>query len=299
MNRAAIKLEAKEKIREIRGSYVCIALIIFATSLIISLAANGIGSDQGASLLTSAFNLFVAPMMSMAVLFFAVQGWRGNTPRTGDWMNAVFERYGRKLGGYLWMALKIILWMLPFAAAIVLYASIVDLRGVITETARPAAFSFSTSINFRYTYQTGLMRYSPTLYITSDDAMKLIVPGLIYLAMMVALIRVSYSYFFTTYVLAACPNVGARDAVKLSVKMTKGYRRKIFVTELSFLGWSLLSVLTFGILLLVYVGPYVSLTFAGMFDTIKKEGIESGRLTYADFGEEAPETEKIEDGDQA
>ncbi len=293
MDRAAIKLEAKDKISSIRGSFVCVTLIIFATSLVISLAANAIGNNSGAEFLTSAFNLLVAPMLTIALSFFLVQGWRNRSPRTGDWMNAIFDRYGRKLGGYLWMALKIILWTLPFVAALMIYGVAVDFEGAVSQT------PLADGIPFNFSYSAGSAAYTTKLYFRSDDAVKLIVPAIICIALYVTVIRVAYSYYFTTYILAACPNVMARDAVKLSVRMTKGYRWKIFVTELSFLGWALLSVLTLGILYLTYVGPYMGLTIAGIFDTLKEEGIREGRLTHADFGEEAPAQDSIEDGRQA
>ena len=49
---------------------------------------------------------------------------------------------------------------------------------------------------------------------------------------------------------------------------TKG---ELFVLYLSFLGWDLLSLLTLGILEIVYVAPYKAAAVAGFYDAIKGE----------------------------
>jgi uncharacterized membrane protein len=97
-------------------------------------------------------------------------------------------------------------------------------------------------------------------------SLLLIIPGIIK----------CFSYFMTPYILADCPNVKATQALKLSMRMTKGYKGDIFVMMLSFIGWGILCSLTFGILYLFYVGPYMNLSFAGMYEELKKNALEKG-----------------------
>jgi uncharacterized membrane protein len=85
-----------------------------------------------------------------------------------------------------------------------------------------------------------------------------------------------YSYLLTTYILADCPNVKATDALKLSMRMTSGYKAELFVMHLSFIGWNLLGALTLGILSIVYVGPYISITEAGFYVELRDRAIASG-----------------------
>ncbi|MDR0885178.1 MAG: DUF975 family protein [Clostridiales Family XIII bacterium] len=54
-----------------------------------------------------------------------------------------------------------------------------------------------------------------------------------------------YSYSMVEYILAENPKVGAREALQLSKAMTKGYKRKVFLLDLSFLPWLLLGLVTF------------------------------------------------------
>ena len=83
----------------------------------------------------------------------------------------------------------------------------------------------------------------------------------------------------TPYILADCPNVPAKEALKISMRMTKGYKGKIFVCLLSFYGWMMLSALTFGILYVVFVGPYMQTTFAGFYEEMKDDALRSGAIS--------------------
>ena len=79
----------------------------------------------------------------------------------------------------------------------------------------------------------------------------------------------------TEYILADCPGVGATDALELSMRMTRGYKGDIFVFYLSFLGWWLLSGLTFGLLGLFYVGPYYGTSMAGIYEDLKAKALQN------------------------
>ncbi len=94
------------------------------------------------------------------------------------------------------------------------------------------------------------------------------------------------SYSMTPYILANEPKVEATEALKLSMRMTEGHKWEIFVFELSFLGWELLSCLTFGILELVYVGPYRETSRAGLYLELRQNAISQGVIFEAEFNGE-------------
>ena len=83
----------------------------------------------------------------------------------------------------------------------------------------------------------------------------------------------------TPYILADCPDVKAKDALKLSMRMTNGHKGKLFVLLLSFYGWMLLSSLTFGILLIVFVAPYMEATMSGFYLELRDQAIASGAIS--------------------
>jgi len=92
------------------------------------------------------------------------------------------------------------------------------------------------------------------------------------------------AYFFTPNILADCPDVKATDAIKISMRITKGHKGKIFVFLLSWIGWFILSSLTAGILYVVYVGPYFYAADAGLYLEMRDEAIREGRVSKAELG---------------
>ena len=88
----------------------------------------------------------------------------------------------------------------------------------------------------------------------------------------------TFAYSMTPYILADCPNVDAKQALKLSMRMTNGYKAELFIMSLSFIGWLLLSALTFGILWIVYVGPYMYTTWAGYYLELRDRALASGTV---------------------
>lgn len=106
--------------------------------------------------------------------------------------------------------------------------------------------------------------------------MLLIIPGIIKF----------FSYFFTMNILADCPNVPAREALKLSMRITSGHKADIFVWCISWIGWFLLSFLTCGILYILYVGPYFFTADAGLYIEMRDQALAEGRITMADLGKD-------------
>jgi len=104
-------------------------------------------------------------------------------------------------------------------------------------------------------------------------SLLLIVPGIIK----------GLSYSMTYYILACHPNVKATDALELSKRMTHGYKWKIFVMHLSFLGWGILSAFTWNILGIFYVFPYMYASYAGMFVELRHAAIMSGAIHPAEL----------------
>ncbi len=79
------------------------------------------------------------------------------------------------------------------------------------------------------------------------------------------------SYSMAPYIIYDNPNIDANDAITQSKEMMKGHKWELFCLYLSFIGWLLLSVLTFGILYMVYVGPYMMTAQANFYEQLKAQ----------------------------
>ena len=83
---------------------------------------------------------------------------------------------------------------------------------------------------------------------------------------------ISLMYELTTYILIDNPDMRVIEALKASRSLTKGHRLDLFVLILSFIGWIILSIFTFGILLL-WVMPYMQTTISLFYFDLKKEPV--------------------------
>jgi uncharacterized membrane protein len=77
------------------------------------------------------------------------------------------------------------------------------------------------------------------------------------------------SYSMSFFILRDNPDIGASAALTASRKMMNGYKGKLFGLYISFIGWILLSMITFGIASL-WVMPYMTLTLANFYEELKK-----------------------------
>ena len=73
------------------------------------------------------------------------------------------------------------------------------------------------------------------------------------------------------YILAENPKIQRKKAFKLSKEMMKGNKWKTFILDLSFLGWELLSIFTFGLLNIFYINPYKVATTVELYEVLKKQ----------------------------
>lgn len=102
----------------------------------------------------------------------------------------------------------------------------------------------------------------------------------------------AYAYSQMFYLVDEFPEMTIRKSMKLSMKITKGHKMDLFVMDLSFIGWALLVLITFGLASL-YVTPYVQMTKVNAFHALLKEAVENGTVTLEELheGSAAPASE--------
>lgn len=79
-----------------------------------------------------------------------------------------------------------------------------------------------------------------------------------------------YELYFIYYLIAEYPEKSRKEIFDLSRRMTDGNKMNIFILELSFIGWSLLGVITCGLGML-FVTPYMKATSAELYLWLKEE----------------------------
>lgn len=83
-----------------------------------------------------------------------------------------------------------------------------------------------------------------------------------------------YSYFAVPYVVAENPDISPKKAITFSRKMMYGHKWECFKLEFSFVGWYLLSLISFGILEVFFVKPYEEMTYGEYYAYLRKEAID-------------------------
>ena len=79
-------------------------------------------------------------------------------------------------------------------------------------------------------------------------SLLLVIPGII----------AAYRYSFAVYVMIDHPEMSAMDCLRESKRLTTGYKRQLFLLDLSFIFWFLLTMLPIiGYIAQVYVTPYM------------------------------------------
>ena len=115
---------------------------------------------------------------------------------------------------------------------------------------------FSGFIDGRYWSYFGPMALR-TLFI-SLGLMCFVIPGIV----------VGLGLSQVPYLLAKGEELSPMEAIRRSWDMMNGHKWELFVLGLSFLGWEILNLMTFGVLGLFYVNPYMALTYAGYHDAL-------------------------------
>lgn len=83
----------------------------------------------------------------------------------------------------------------------------------------------------------------------------------------------SYSYAMTPYILKDNPEMKNNAAIEESMRMMDGHKLELFLLDLSFIGWAILSILTCGIGFLWLV-PYMNMARVNFYEDLKKASVE-------------------------
>ena len=83
----------------------------------------------------------------------------------------------------------------------------------------------------------------------------------------------SYSYAMTPYILKDNPEMKNNAAIEESMRIMNGHKLELFLLDLSFIGWALLSFLTCGIGFL-WLAPYMNMARVNFYEDLKKASVE-------------------------
>ena len=83
-----------------------------------------------------------------------------------------------------------------------------------------------------------------------------------------------YSYSMIPFILAENPGIPRKDAFILSRQMMRGNKWRLFILNISFVLWELLSIFTGGLLGIFFVNPYTTATKAEFYYKVRQGAVE-------------------------
>lgn len=105
-------------------------------------------------------------------------------------------------------------------------------------------------------------------------SLLLVIPGIV----------AGYRYCMAPYVLLDDPGKSVMDCIRESKQMTMGHKGELFVMNLSFLGWALLSVIPF---VSLFTMPYMEVTMANYYNALS--GYQKAAGPALDAPQDAPD----------
>lgn len=93
-------------------------------------------------------------------------------------------------------------------------------------------------------------------------ALLLIIPGIVK----------SYSYAMTEFIMNDNPELEGNKAIEASMAMMQGNKMRLFLLDLSFIGWAILALLTMG-LGFILLEPYMYAARAAFYEELKGESL--------------------------
>ena len=87
----------------------------------------------------------------------------------------------------------------------------------------------------------------------------------------------SLAYAMTPYIIAENPEIDAMKAIDMSQEMMKGHKMELFFLHLSFIGWYILGMITFGVGMF-FILPYVQTAVANFYVELRGKKVVTAEI---------------------
>lgn len=239
MNSSNFRAEARSKLTGKWGKAALISLAFAALSFVLSYA-QGLIPFIG-SLIVLVINVPLA--FGLVALFLKL--YNGEDVSVFGFWKLGFNNFKKSWSVAFYTFLKMLLPIIVLIISVVLL--FVGTSGAIFSAASSTALSQKASVTAA----------------TNFGALG-IIALIAYIASLVWIIVKSYSYQLAILIAADNENISGKEAVEKSEELMKNRRWKLFCLQISFIGWSILCIFTFGIGML-WLTPYIQLAIISFY----------------------------------
>ena len=242
-----LRAKAREKLTGKWGKAACISLAYLVIAFLIGFIQGHVEENSFLNLIVSIIVFVIEVPLSFGLVYSFYKLFKDEETSAFDFCSLGFSNFGRAWGVTWQTILKMIV---PVILMIISYVLI--------------AFSISLYVASSFSY------------IYSGSASGLGMAGLLSIVGIILLIvsviwgLTKYYYYALSYLIAIDnPEMTSKEAVEESRKLMNNNRGKLFGLQISFIGWAILALFTFGIGY-IWLIPYMQFATICFYDKVKE-----------------------------
>ena len=242
-----LRAKAREKLTGKWGKAACISLAYLVIAFLIGFIQGHVEENSFLNLIVSIIVFVIEVPLSFGLVYSFYKLFKDEETSAFDFCSLGFSNFGRAWGVTWQTILKMIV---PVILMIISYVLI--------------AFSISLYVASSFSY------------IYSGSASGLGMAGLLSIVGIILLIvsviwgLTKYYYYALSYLIAMDnPEMTSKEAVEESKKLMNNNRGKLFGLQISFIGWAILALFTFGIGY-IWLIPYMQFATICFYDKVKE-----------------------------
>lgn len=245
MTSSEIKKEARDNLAGKWGKGVLITLVYAIIEALLSFISKKAGNGTALSSIINIITFIISAPLSLGLVFSFMKLKRNEEVGTFDFLTLGFSNFGKSWRLYGCMFLKLIVpILLGFVSAVMISV------GLVAQI-----------------FNTNLSEFSAT---SSGSPVILVLGTIILVAASIFSYIISLSLSLVYNIAYDEPELTGKETVKKSQELMDGNKSRLFVLTLSFIGWTILSVFTFGIGFLWLI-PYIQVSTICFYDEIVKK----------------------------
>ena len=242
-----LRAKAREKLTGKWGKAACISLAYLVIAFLIGFIQGHVEENSFLNLIVSIIVFVIEVPLSFGLVYSFYKLFKDEETSAFDFCSLGFSNFGRAWGVTWQTILKMIV---PVILMIISYVLI--------------AFSISLYVASSFSY------------IYSGSASGLGMAGLLSIVGIILLIvsviwgLTKYYYYALSYLIAMDnPEMTSKEVVEESKKLMNNNRGKLFGLQISFIGWAILALFTFGIGY-IWLIPYMQFATICFYDKVKE-----------------------------
>lgn len=226
------RADARAKLSGKWGKAALISLGYFVTFFVLSFVEGLLSFSEALKVIFSIALLLVEVPLAFGLVISYYKLFNGEDVKAFDFLQSGFSSFKRSWLVGLNILLKMILPIIVTVVGMILFSSGIAVAGV------------------------GLLAGSSSL---GGSVVLAIIGGIIYLVGIIWSVLKSYYYQLAYVVAVDNEELSNKEVVEKCKEIMQGKRWKLFCLQFSFIGWSILAALTFGIGMLWLI-PYIQLS---------------------------------------